>query len=371
MTVVQSWTRRSATKSIRAAGLFVALATAPLLGGAATPHDATVTGQAVVDGRRVEFVEARLDAVGVRIGLAEGQPSRVAPLEAIARRYHAGAAINGGDFEAYGSLPLRSPNHTLITGGGFLFKGDVGDVLWFDAQNRATIERIPLKIEGSLDGRWTWPNNWYAYWINRYPAGTSDTITIFTPAWGERTGLSGGPQVQVADGVVTAINTSSTIIPRNGYVVYFRGEAKAAAHFAVGRRAEFRIVRGDGLPLGAFAYAREAIGCGPRLLTGGHVTVDPAAEGFRDPKILTASAARSAVGLTRDGRLILATSAGTIREMAGVMLRLGASDAMAFDGGASSGLWYRGRYLTTPGRLINNALLIVPKPPNQPSSDGK
>ncbi|HZW54307.1 MAG TPA: phosphodiester glycosidase family protein, partial [Candidatus Elarobacter sp.] len=278
-----------------------------------------------------------------------------------ARRYHALAAINGGDFEAYGSLPMRNPNHTLITGGGFVFKGDVGDVLWFDAENRAAIERIPLKIEGSLDGRWTWPNNWYAYWINRYPAGRADTVTIFTPAWGERTGLAGGPQVQVADGVVTAINTSSTIIPRNGFVVYIHGEAKVAAHFAVGRRAAFRIVRGDGRPLGAFAYAREAIGCGPRLVTDGRVTVDPAAEGFRDPKILYASTARSAVGLTRDGRLVLATSNGTTREMADVMLRLGASDAMALDGGASSGLWYRDRYVTAPGRRLNNALLIVPK----------
>lgn len=320
-----------------------------------------VTGRTTVNGHAVEFLDVRLADIGVRIGLADGRPGHVSSLDAIARRYHALAAINGGDFEAYGSLPLRNPNHTMITGGGFIFKGDIGDVLWFDAQNRAWIDRIPLKIEGSLDGRWTWPNNWYAYWINRYPAGTRDTITIFTPAWGERTGLSGGPQVQVADGVVTAINTSSTIIPAHGYVVYFRGEAKAAAHFAVGRRASFRIVRGDGQPLGAFANAREAIGCGPRLVTNGRITVDPAAEGFRDPKILYASAARSAVGLTHDGRLILATSAGTMREMADVMLSLGVSDAMALDGGASSGLWYRGRYITAPGRLLNNALLIVPK----------
>ena len=111
-----------------------------------------------------------------------------------------------------------------------MFKGDVGDVLWFDADGHARIDRIPLKIEGSLDGDWTWPNNWYAYWINRFPSGSSETITIFTPEWGERTGLAGGPQVQVADGVVTAIQTSSTIIPRNGFVVYFRGEAKAASH---------------------------------------------------------------------------------------------------------------------------------------------
>lgn len=120
-------------------------------------------------------------------------------------------------------------------------------------------------------------------------------------------------------------------------------------------------MRGDGEPLGAFGFAREAIGCGPRLVTDGRITVDPAAEGFRDPKILYFSAARSAVGLTDDGWMILATSGGTIREMADVMRGLGATQAMAFDGGASTGLWYRGAYITPPGRLLNNALLIVPK----------
>ena len=227
---------------------------------------------------------------------------------------------------------------------------------------RAAIDRVPLKIEGGLNGRWTWPNNWYAYWINRYPAGTNDTITIFTPEWGERTGLTGGPQVQVADGVVTAIQNSSTIIPRNGFVVYFRGEAKAASHFAVGRTARWRVVRADGKPMGDFASAREAIGCGPRLVTDGRITVDPAREGFRDPKILYASAARSAVGLSRDGTtMILATSSGTMREMAGVMQGLGAYQAMALDGGASAGLWLEGSYVTAPGRLLNNALLVLPK----------
>lgn len=31
---------------------------------------------------------------------------------------------------------------------------------------------------------------------------------------------------------------------------------------------------------------------------------------------------------------------------------------MNLDSGASSGLWLRGTYLRTPGRLISNALLI-------------
>jgi hypothetical protein len=343
-----------------------AVLVAGLLGGGVRVADAAsarapaiAAGSTVVDGRPVQFLRVRLAGVRVRTGLAGGRPGRVEALDAIARRYHAVAAIDGGDFEAYGGTAIRNPNHTLIAGGGMMFKGDVGDVLWFDRAGRGAIERIPLKLEGSLDGSRRWPNNWYAYWINRYPAGTSDTITIFTPEWGERTGVSGGPQVQVADGVVTAIQNSSTIIPRRGYVIYFRGEAKAASHFAVGRRAGYRVVRADGLPLGGFALAREAIGCGPRLITDGRITVDPAAEGFRDPKILSASAARSAVGLTRDGTMILATSSGTIRDMAGVMRELGAYQAMALDGGAWAGLWLRGRYLTEPGRLLNNALLVV------------
>jgi hypothetical protein len=341
----------------------VALAAVPAGAGAVTPFGGpVVVGHGVIAGHPVSFLKVRLAEVRVRIGLAGGRPGRVEQLDEIARRYGALAAINGGDFEAYGNAPIRNPNHTLITGGGLMFKGDVGDILWFDRDDHAEIVRVPLKIEGALDGKWDWPNNWYAYWINRYPSGAGDTITIFNPEWGERTGLSGGPQVQVADGVVTAIQNSSTIIPRNGYVIYFRGEAKAAAHFAVGRTAQYRVVRSDGAPMGEFASAQEAIGCGPRLLTDGRVTVNPAAEGFRDPKILYMSAARSAVGLTRDGTtMILATSGGTIRQMADVMRGLGAYQAMAFDGGASAGLWLTGRYITEPGRLLNNALLVLRK----------
>lgn len=343
-------------------GAVLSTSTAAPSAGARSAGGAVVAGHGVVAGRPVSFLRVRLDAVRMRIGLAGGRPGRVEELDAIAHRYRAVAAINGGDYEAYGSAPIRNPNHTLITGGGLLFKGDVGDVLWFDPHGRAAIDRVPLKIEGGLDGRWTWPNNWYAYWINRYPAGAADTITIFTPEWGDRTGLAGGPQVQVADGVVTAIQNSSTIIPRNGFVVYFRGEAKAASHFAVGRTTRYRVVRADGEPMGGFAFAREAIGCGPRLVTDGRITVDPAREGFRDPKILYDSAARSAVGLSRDGAtMILATSSGTIRAMADVMHALGAYQAMALDGGASAGLWFGGRYVTAPGRPLNNALLVVAK----------
>jgi exopolysaccharide biosynthesis protein len=40
------------------------------------------------------------------------------------------------------------------------------------------------------------------------------------------------------------------------------------------------------------------------------------------------------------------------------MLKSGAYQAMNLDGGASSGLYYYGKYITQPGRDISNALLV-------------
>lgn len=102
-----------------------------------------------------------------------------------------------------------------------------------------------------------------------------------------------------------------------------------------------------------------ALQAGPRLLVNGKVALDVAAEGFRDPKILTGGGARSALGLTRDHKLILLTTGGaTIPQLAEIMKQAGAYQAMNLDGGASSGLFYNGKYVTTPGRLISNALVV-------------
>jgi exopolysaccharide biosynthesis protein len=102
------------------------------------------------------------------------------------------------------------------------------------------------------------------------------------------------------------------------------------------------------------------MGGGPRLLTNGKLTVYPEYEGFSHPKILSLSCQRSAVGVSKDGKwLILATTQGTMRQLGDVMWAIGCHQAMSLDGGASSGLWVRGHYLTTPERKISNALLVV------------
>jgi exopolysaccharide biosynthesis protein len=106
---------------------------------------------------------------------------------------------------------------------------------------------------------------------------------------------------------------------------------------------------------------QEAVGCGPRLVTDGRIALDMFGEKFTDRKVLVLSTARSAVGLTRDRRLLLVTTSGTIPQLAGIMKALGAYQAMNLDGGASSGLWVRGHYLRSPGRNLSNCLLVLPR----------
>lgn len=102
-----------------------------------------------------------------------------------------------------------------------------------------------------------------------------------------------------------------------------------------------------------------ALQVGPRLVVNGKVQLNVEAEGFRDPKILTGGGARSALGITSNHELLLVTSGGaTIPQMAEIMKQAGAYQAMNLDGGASSGLYYNGSYLTKPGRELSNALLI-------------
>ncbi len=349
-------TQLLSASALLAAGFF--LACAPIAIDARRAPALNV-GTTMIDGRAVQFVIARLDRVRVRAALGGRDVGDTAWLSDIAKHENAIAAINGGYFEAYAKhVTRKNLDQTTVIDGSMVFKGDVGSVLYFDRDNHATIERIPLRIYGSLDGSTTYPNTWYAYWFNRLPGPIGETITIFTPAWGHSTGLTGGPQIQVTDGVVSQINYRSTRIPSDGYVIYFRGEYPVASHFWVGRRATYAVRADDGSAPG-IATAWEAIGGGPQLLVEGMEFSDPAAEGFKDPKVFR-SGKRAMVGVSQDqSELIFAVANGSLDQCAHIMKKLGAYDAMNLDGGASTGLWANGKYLVSPGRQINNALLLT------------
>ncbi len=340
----------------------VAVVTSPCL---AHPDRAISFAATSVAGTQIKYLLVRLDRVRIETVLGQDRVDRTESLAGMARRHHALAAIDGGYFESYFPGPIKDLIESTVVNGTLVFKGDVGSTLFFDAENHARIEDIPLRIEGSLDGSFHYPDGWYADWLNRLPEGRAPNVTIFTPEWGRATGLK-GLQAQVTNGVITRVSRRSLPIPLDGYVVYMPHAPVMALQFRVGRQIAYRIVRANGMGLGFFADAREAIGGGPTLITNGRITLNPRAEGFHDAALFKI-VRRSVIGITRDGRrLILATAVGTLHQMARAMRAIGAYQAMNLDGGESSGLWAWGHYLTKPARLLNNALLILPLHRPQP-----
>jgi exopolysaccharide biosynthesis protein len=310
------------------------------------------------ENRAVNMVRVKLDRVKVKVALAHEHVGRTENLAEMASRNKALAAINGSFFDAYVSNPIKNPEHTLITGGKIVHLGGVGTLCWFSSSGQAVLERIKFTIEGSINGSYRYPQRWFAYWINRYP--TADTITVFTPDWGSETGLSDGIQIVVSGGVVRRIGNGSQAIPKDGYVIYFRNLYKDLHQkFCVGDRVDYRInIKGGDNPL-FWGSVREGLEAGPLLVRKGRSCPDPASEGFSSPKILSMSCARSALGITNDGYLLLVTTDGTIGQLAEMMRMMGAREAINLDGGASSALWCRGKYITAPGREISNALVIL------------
>ena len=102
-----------------------------------------------------------------------------------------------------------------------------------------------------------------------------------------------------------------------------------------------------------------AIRGGPRLLQSGKVVVWLRRDGFH-ARSLAGRQQRTAVALSRSGKLLLVASARpvTLKELAKSLRRLGATEAIALDGGTSSALYYRGRTLVRPRRRLTNVIVV-------------
>ena len=122
-----------------------------------------------------------------------------------------------------------------------------------------------------------------------------------------------------------------------------------------------------------FGYYRNNLAClrkyenvissGPTLVFNGKVVLDPPTELFKDPGIYR-PAKRSAIGVTYHNKLILATVKKPVylRKIAHLMKDLGCRHAISLDGGSSSALYVKGKYITKPTRLLTNLIVVYEKP---------
>ncbi|WP_171056419.1 phosphodiester glycosidase family protein [Paenibacillus sinopodophylli] len=299
----------------------------------------------------------------VTAGLASRKVGVVQSLQSIAQAYQADAAINGTYFEAYGGIP--EPYGTVIADGNVEHIGNTGTAIGFTWDGTVVMDTLRVKIVGGTDGSFTFPNNWYAYFINRTPSAGASSAIMFTPKRGAKVGFALGTAITVSKGKVTKISKKENVsIPADGFVLVYTGsEEKLAERFKIGTTVEYKLEMTN-LSKAPIAWSRvhTAIGAGPRLVKDGKLAVSPAGEGFSSSKILTDSAARSGILVKKDGNVIIATVPNaTMKQWGQIMLQLGAVQGMNLDGGASSGMYAQGKLITTPGRLISNGFVFGTK----------
>ncbi len=286
--------------------------------------------------------------VKVKIATAGNKVTRAAAIKDMANG--AKASINGTYFAAYnGDVPL--PDGTLVSNGRVLHITDIGATIGFTSDNKVLIDFVTTRVQGYINGE----EAWTSYRVNRHTADSSATV-IYTPEYeGNITLPSGWAAVVCVDGKVAKMVTQAGTVPNNGFILTMT--EKRSQKFNVGDSVEYKV---NYLPKNTSSKDWNnviyALSAGPSLMIDGKITGNPSDENFTEAKILTQVARRSFIGTTKDNQLIIGTVSASVSELKNIVKEMGLVSAMCLDGGASSGLYYNGSYLYSPGRNVNNCI---------------
>ena len=255
-----------------------------------------------------------------------------------------------------------------------------------DSAHRPSIDRY------LFDGRfWAKTRMTPIITLNAIPSGTHEGAALFTPRYGTATprdttrrtveaplteaGVRGDTAIYVRRGALA--EASGTPIPRGGAVLTAHGPRAEAVR---------AMAEGDTVRVLLATLPRLARGRVPTLLIGGwprilHDGRNVAGESAIVEGTISRNAEvrhpRTAIGYSRDGRVLWllvvdgrsARSAGmTLVELADQMRRLGAWQALNFDGGGSTTMVIGGVVVNSPSdatgeRTVGNALLVLRKAP--------
>jgi Phosphodiester glycosidase/FlgD Ig-like domain len=212
-----------------------------------------------------------------------------------------------------------------------------------------------------------------------HPFDGDNGVVLYSPTWGPRTPFRRGarevvlakvgrvgPNADLVGKVVAKPSGSGNRIPSGGAVLQAAGDRRPVLL----REAE--LGHWVKLHIGLTPWwpgVKDAIGGGPRLVTGG-VPVFQAGEEFLSAQLLPRDP-RTAVGQLTDGRILFVAVDGRVSWSAGVtnsqlarlMARLGAVTAMALDSGGSTTMAWDGSVLNHPSdgqeRLVGDALMVM------------
>ena len=291
------------------------------------------------------------------VALAQNSIGATEELSSMAERSSAKAAINGGFFQSFDDTKVQEPYGVLIKNGKLIHSDNTGSTIGFSKDGEIKLGVIRTAITANIDD-----TAYSVTLMNHSPAADSNSIALFTSTYGE-TIQTTGTSIIVQNGTVSAISTGKTAtIPKDGFVLLFTGNKANMVE---------TIQKGDAVSY-AVSYVntahakvdwsdvQTAIGAGPILLYNGNIVLNPAKEGFTDETSFQIAVARSAIGITEDGTILLIGGVKcTAAQLADIMLKLGAVNAIAMESGSSSGLYISTEdAVATSAKAMSNALIF-------------
>ncbi len=289
--------------------------------------------------------------------LAQNRIGETETMKSLAQRSSAKAAINGSYFQNYDSSKSQDPYGILIKNGNLIHAEGTGSAIGFTSKGNVKLDIVRSTVTAAV-GKTTHSISL----VNHTPAADSNTVVLYTSAYGKSTGYAAGTSVVVQNGEIVSIHKKKAVnIPKNGYVLLFTGDKAASANnLKKGTKVSYTVgyTTQSGTKLD-WSDVKTAVGAGPMLLKDGKNVVNPAKEGFTDSIGFDLTVARSAVGITKNGDILLVAGVKcTLDQLADVMSQLGSVHAICMDIGSSSGLYVPGHTLPAPSKEISNILIF-------------
>ncbi|SFK79629.1 Predicted protein [Paenibacillus sp. 1_12] len=321
---------------------------------------------------RINLLDPKIQVKAIA---ANHQVGSVQPFVDMMNDNEAVVGINGTYFDAFTEdIDYRTPYGILMNNNDLFYRGDKETSITVSKDKEASIQR--LSVSSSVRaGRLGFP----LIAVDSYHGDRPNSAWVFTKDYGDVIDYSGVKMAIAADMKVTALTTDPLNIPAGGKVLLLSSEQtldSAAKSVKMGDlfSMDQTILNLDSKWSTPINQLQMAIGAGPKLLTGGSVDIDVERDRFNDPLVTSQANVRSFAGVDDNQLLVVGTvSYSTLDQMANALLQAGITDAINLDGGASSALYYQGKLLRKPGRLLSNALIVqqTDKPQVQLSVNGQ
>ncbi len=285
----------------------------------------------------VEVDTTRAD-VKVRPYLASESFDRLKTVEQHAKDSGALVAVNANYFKKDGT-----PLGTIKVDGEWV-AGSLFDRVAMGITNDGDMQFARVNLHGILN---TSNPKVPQLWVNNMnqPRRSGARLILYTRRWGDHVRLAyEGTLVAVSNrGEVVDTNNRVLTVPYGGYVLTDRKQSELASL----KRGDFVDLEWQTNPRN-WNQVAHAVSGGPTLIKDGNLWVGLKEERFRPNWTSSRITRRTACGVTKDKKLILATVEGphTLWDLAKFLHQLGCVEAMNLDGGGSTTMVVDGKTVT-------------------------